>query len=232
MSDDAITIEQRGPVKVLHLDDGKANALSKDRIATIKTAVLEAEADDAIGAVVIHGRPGCLSGGFDLGVMRSGDAAAILDLVSDGGDLVRTCYGAGVPVVAACTGHAVAAGALLLLGCDVRVGADIAAKVGLPEVTIQMALPQWAVSLATERLSRRHLQRATANGRMTTPAEAVDVGFLDEVVPPEQVLDRAVEIATELAATVHNPSYRAIVAMQRGPLLERLDAEIAGDRII
>ncbi|MBM3675184.1 MAG: crotonase/enoyl-CoA hydratase family protein [Actinobacteria bacterium] len=232
MSEDGIAIEALGSVKVVHLDDGKANAFSKARIATIKAAVLEAEADDATGAVVVHGRPGCFSGGFDLGVMRGGDAGAILDLVSDGGDLVRTCYGAGVPVVAACTGHAVAAGALLLLGCDMRVGADLDAKIGLPEVTIQMALPQWAISMATERLSRRHLQRATANGRMTGPAEAVDVGYLDEVVAPDAVLDRAVEIATELATTLHNPSYRAIVAAQRGPLLERLDAEIAGDRII
>jgi enoyl-CoA hydratase len=231
MSADSLTIERRGPVMVLHLDDGKANALTKPLIAATKAAVLEAAADGEVGAVVIHGREGRFSGGFDLGVMRGGDMAAIMDLVSDGGDLVHACYGAAVPVVAACTGHAVAAGALLLLGCDVRVGADIDAKVGLPEVTIQMALPRWAVSMAGERLSRRHLQRAVVHGRVTTPRDAIDVGFIDEVVPPERVLDRSIELATELTKTLHGPAYAETVQRSRGQLLERVAAEIAGDRL-
>ena len=125
---DALTIERREPVMVLHLDDGKANALSFELIAAIRGAVSDAEQDDGIGAVVIHGRPGRFSGGFDLGVMFGGDMTQIIDLVADGGDMVRHLWGASVPVVAACTGHAVAAGALTLLGCDVRVGADVSGQ--------------------------------------------------------------------------------------------------------
>ena len=81
-------------------------------------------------ALVLHGRPGKFSAGFDLSVMTAGDIGAISALVSDGGALVRTLYGSSIPVVAACTGHALAAGALVLLGCDVRVGADVDCKIG------------------------------------------------------------------------------------------------------
>lgn len=227
---DALTIERRGPVLVLHLDDGKANAFTFDLIAAIRAAVADAEADDEIGSVVIHGREGRFSGGFDLAVMFGGDIAQIVALVADGGDMVRHLWGSAVPVVAACTGSAVAAGALTLLGCDVRVGADVPSKIGLNEVAIKMVLPDWALTIATERLSKRNLHRAAANARLTGAAEAVDVGFLDEVVPADRVLDRAVEIATELAETLDPVSYRKTVEKMRGDLLDRMVAEIAADR--
>ena len=227
---DALTIERIGPVVVLHLDDGKANALSFELIAAIRAAIDEAERDDEVGAVVLHGREGRFSGGFDLDVMFGGDMAQIVTLVADGGDLVRHLWGAGVPVVAACTGSAVAAGALTLLGCDVRVGADVPAKIGLNEVAIKMVLPDWALTIAIERLSKRHVHRATANARLTGSAEAVDAGFLDEVVPADELLDRAVEIATELADTLDPAAYRGTVAKVRGSVLDTMATQIASDR--
>lgn len=214
---------------VCHLDDGKANALTTSMIATLIGAVRDAEADDNVAAVVIHGREGKLSGGFDLSVMMGDDINATINLVADGGELVRTFYGSGVPVVAACTGHAVAAGALMLLGCDVRIGADIDCKIGLNEVAIKMTLPDWAMSMAKERLSRRHLQRSVANARLTAASEAVDAGFLDEAVPVDQVLDVAVARAAEMAA-LDRAAYRNTVAKLRGDVLATVDAQISADR--
>jgi enoyl-CoA hydratase/carnithine racemase len=227
---DALTVEQRGPVTVLHIDDGKANAFTFELIAAIRAAVAEAEADDSVGAVVVHGREGRFSGGFDLGVMLGGDMRRIVSLVADGGDMVRQLWGSGVPVVAACTGSAVAAGALTLLGCDVRIGADVPCKIGLNEVAIKMVLPDWALTITLDRLSKRHVHRATANARLTGAHEAVDVGFLDEVVAADRVLDRAVEVATELAATLDPVAYRGTVGKVRGELLATMDAQIAADR--
>jgi translocation and assembly module TamB len=106
--------------------------------------------------------------------MFGDDFTQIVTLVADGGDMVRHLWGSSVPVVAACTGSAVAAGALTLLGCDVRVGADVPSKIGLNEVAIKMVLPDWALTIATERLSKRNLHRSTANARLTGPAQAVD----------------------------------------------------------
>jgi len=227
---DALTIERIGPVVVLHLDDGKANALTFELIAAIRAAIDDAERDDEVGAVVLHGREGRFSGGFDLDVMFGGDMVQIVALVADGGDMVRHLWGAGVPVVAACTGSSVAAGALTLLGCDVRVGADVPAKIGLNEVAIKMVLPDWALTIAIERLSKRHVHRATTNARLTGPSEAVDVGFLDEVVPADELLDRSVEIATELADTLDPAAYRGTVANVRGSVLDTMAAQIASDR--
>jgi enoyl-CoA hydratase len=230
MGDEALQIERRDAVTVLHVDDGKVNALSFELIAAIKAAVEAADADDAVGAVVIHGREGRFSAGFDLGVMLAGDVADTVRLVADGGDLVRTLYGCGVPVVAACTGHALAAGALMLLGCDVRIGADVPAKIGLNEVAIKMVLPGWALTIAEARLSKRHLQRAIVNARVTGPSDAVDVGFLDEVAAADALLDTAVTLAADLAATLDPAAYRGTVRKFRGPVLDTMATQIAADR--
>jgi enoyl-CoA hydratase len=229
MSDTSVRVEMLDGVMVVHLDDGKANALSADVIAAVESAVSAAEADASIGAVVLHGRPGKFCAGFDLNVMRSGDGRAVIRLVSDGGALVHHLYGASVPVVAACTGHALAAGALLLLGCDARIGADVDCKIGLNEVAIGMVLPAWALTIAKERLSRRHLQVAVANAVVTGAAGAVDAGYLDEVVPEDVVLDTAIARAralTQLSASAYAGTVRAL----RGDVLDTMAAQVAHDR--
>jgi enoyl-CoA hydratase len=224
-----VSLERVDSVMIVHLDDGKANALSAGMIVALTAALDEAEADDTINSVVLHGRPGRFCAGFDLSVMRGGDFAAIAALVSDGGDLVRRMYGSSVPVVAACTGHALAAGALILLGCDVRVGADIDCKIGLNEVAIGMVLPDWAITIAQERLSRRHLQLAVATARVTDGAGAVAAGFLDEVLPEDEVLAGALARAQELA-TLHARAYAGTVLAMRAQVLDRMAAQVTADR--
>lgn len=132
--------------------------------------------------------------------------------------MVAEAYGSPVPVVAACTGHAVAAGALLLLGCDHRVGPDAEVKIGLNEVAIGLTLPRWALAIAAERLSRRHLQGSVVNARLFNGSGAVGAGFLDEVVAPDAVVAAAIAHAAVLAE-LDPTAYAATVKALRGPVL-------------
>jgi enoyl-CoA hydratase len=222
-----VTLERHDDIAVITLDDGKANALSIAVLADINRHL--DSLDPSCRAVVMAGRPGMLSGGFDLGVMRGTDLAAIGELVTNGGDLVARLYRSPRPVVAACTGHAVAAGALLVLGCHFRVGADGPFKIGLIETAIGMIMPDWAFLAAAERLTPRHLQQAVIEARMYEPTAALEAGYLDRVVPAEEVLAAALEEATRLAA--FSPAvYAGIAAKVRGPGADRLAAAIARDR--
>ena len=229
MTSGPVTIERRNGVLIARLDDGKANALSTRMIEAISVVIDEAEADDGIAALVLHGRPGKFCAGFDLDVMRGGDLTAVAALVSDGGALVQRLYGSSVPVVAACTGHALAAGALLLLGCDLRIGADVDCKIGLNEVAIGMVLPAWAMTMSVERLSTRHLQRAVATAEVTDGRGAVEAGFLDRVVPEAEVLEAAVAAAAQMS-NLHRRAYTGTVRALRGATLDQLTAQIAADR--
>lgn len=216
-------------IAVVTLDDGKANALSPALQAEINAAIGEVEARSDVAAIVLAGRPGVFSGGFDLAVMGGGDLAAIVDMVSSGGELVRRLYGLEIPIVAAATGHAVAAGAFLLLGCDVRIGADADIRIGANEVAIGMALPEWAITICTQRLSRRHLERSMLTARLTDGRGAVDAGFLDQVAPPDEVVDLARAEASRLGA-LDRPSYAEMIRRHRGAVLAEMAAEIAADR--
>ena len=194
----ALTTEVDGDVLVAHMDDGKANVFGHDMLGGLQAGLDAAEADEKVRAVVIAGRPGCFSGGFDLAVMRGGQDAT-QGLVRAGAELCLRLYGFRLPVVGACTGHAVAAGAITLMALDTRIGAEGKFKVGMSEVALGMRLPVYAAALAQDRLSRLRLTSATIQGELFDPMTAVEVGYLDRVVDADQVIAEAVAEAHRLA---------------------------------
>ncbi len=224
---DLIRSERDGDVAVLHLDDGKANAVSFAMLDAIHAALDGAEKDAS--AVVMTGRPGRFSAGFDLGVMKAG-GDAVTQLVRGGAELLVRIGEAPLPVVAASSGHALAMGALLLLGTDARVGAQGDFKIGLNETAIGMTLPHFAVELAQDRISRRHLGRAVVHAEHYDPDGAVDAGFLDRVVASEQLVETAVAEARALGELPRD-AFVGTRKRVRGPLIERMrtaiDAELA-----
>jgi enoyl-CoA hydratase/carnithine racemase len=226
---DLVAYDVRDRIAHVTITNGKANALSPDVIAGLGDALSRAEdAGDQVGALLVTATPGMFSGGFDLKVMRSTPEAAIR-LVTDGGELFSRMFGSEVPVIVACTGHAVAAGALLLLGADYRVGARGQFRIGLIETELGMVLPRWAVELARERLSVRHFQQATVGARMYDPDGAVDAGFLDAAVEPDALGDAAV-VEARRWASLPRAAYRGQVLINRGDRLARLSEAIAEDR--
>ncbi len=226
---DFVTYEVRDNVAWARIDHGKANALSFEVLAALDACLTHAETDEAVGALCITGKPGFLTGGFDLSVMKSGNAKAMVTLVSDGGALFTRIFASPLPVVVAAPGHAVAAGALLLLVADERIGADGAFRIGLIETQIGMVLPRWAVELAEERLSRRHFHVATIGARMYGPAGARDAGFLDVVAAPEELEDAA-QAAAAVWAALPAHAYAGQVNQIRGSRLAALEAAVAADR--
>ncbi len=229
MPDDLVRYDVRDGIAHVTIANGKANALSPDVIAQLDAALTRAEdaGEEHVGALLITGSPGMLSGGFDLEVMRSGGNAAGR-LVTDGGALIARLYGSEVPVVIACSGHAVAAGALLLLGADERVGARGSFRIGLIETEIGLVLPRWAAELARERLTPRHLQLATVGAKMYDPDGADEAGFLDAVVDADLLAESAVAAASRWAKLPRG-AYRGQVHMNRADVLGRLADAIAVD---
>lgn len=213
------TYEITDGIAVLRLDDGKANAVGYDTIAAIEAAVTDAE--QSAGALVVAGREGRFSAGFDLSVIGQGPDAA-RDLVAAGARAAVRIYGAKVPVVAACTGHALAFGAIMLLSSDVRLGADIDAKIGLSEVSIGMPLPLFAVELARDRLSPRHFTAATSLARVFSPRDAAAAGYLDEVVPADDLHSAAMQRAGTLAAYVRKTAFGLTRRTVRQALIDRI----------
>lgn len=216
-----------GDVAVVRMDDGKANAFSYAMIDALNEAFDRAEKEAK--AIAWIGRAERFSGGFDLGVMRSGDIAAVGKLVMAGGRLGVRVFTSPVPIVIGCTGHALAMGAVALLAADYRVGALGPCKVGLNEVAIGLTLPTFATTLATARLATTHLQRAVALAEVYDGAGAVEAGFLDRAVEPDRVEATAIEVARGFTA-LHLGAYRATKARLRRDTLAALQASAAEDQ--
>jgi enoyl-CoA hydratase len=184
-------------IALLHFDDGKANAVSHEFIEEMHAGLDQAEAE--CEAVVIMGREGKFSAGFDLSEFQKGPEAT-MGLVNAGGKMLNRIFTLDLPVVAASTGHAIAAGCFLLLACDVRIGFDGNFKIGANESALGMALPTFASELVEYRIPRNHIDTAVLQAKLYNPGEAIAAGFLDEVVAADQLKDRAFEIASTLAA--------------------------------
>ena len=126
-----------------------------------------------------------------------------------------------LPVVIACTGHALAAGGLLLLTADARIGAEGAFKIGLPEVAIGMTLPVFGLELARDRLARHHFTQAVTQARIYGPAEAATVGYLDAAVSAASLMDAAQERATALA-TLRQPAFANTKRKERAATIRHI----------
>jgi enoyl-CoA hydratase len=214
----SVSTERVGDVAVIRLDDGKANALGFDLVDGLAGAL-----DDAADAkaVVIVGREGRFSAGFDLSVMKTERAP---ELMGKGAGLALRLFEHPAPVVLGITGHALAMGAVLMLTADWRVGAEGDYKLGLNEVRIGLFVPPFATDLAEYRLSRRHLTEAVQLAEVYDPQGALAAGFLDEVVDLDQVEARAVERATAWAADLDPKAFARTRTIARGAVIDKLKA--------
>lgn len=227
MSASLVTIRHEGEVAILTLDDGKVNVFSCDMAERLRESFAEIGPD--VGAVVVVGRPGVFSAGFDLKTIRAGGPSATAKMVSATVRMAMDVMNFPRPVVGAATGHCVAMGALLMMTMDYRIGARGAFRVGLNEVGDGLPLPIFAIELARYRLPTASLIASTLRATVYDPDAAVPAGFLDEVVEPDQLLETAVARAKKLAL-LPNPAYRVsksnLVAPTRERILSTLDADV------
>ncbi len=191
---DLVSYELNDGVATVTISNGKANALSHDVFEALNAALDRAEEDKAV--VILTGQPGILSGGYDLKEMQKGPKQATA-LVTVGSTFTRRLSAFPFPVIGACSGHAIAKGAFILLSVDYRIGCQGSFKLGLNEVAIGMTMHHAGIEIARHRLNPPHFYRSVVNAEIFDPAGAVDAGFLDETVAPEQLMARANEVAQQ-----------------------------------
>ncbi|MGY5331292.1 crotonase/enoyl-CoA hydratase family protein [Pseudomonas protegens] len=213
-------------IATLTLSNGKVNAISPDVIAAFNAALDQATADRAV--VIITGQPGILSGGYDLKVMTAGPKEAVA-LVTLGSTLARRLLSHPYPVIVACPGHAVAKGAFLLLSADYRIGVQGPFSIGLNEVQIGMTMHHAGIELARDRLRRSAFHRSVINGEMFDPQSAVDAGFLDKVVAPDELQGAALAAARQLKK-INMVAHKNTKLKVRKALLDALENAIIQDQ--
>lgn len=191
-----VTYRLDGRIATIRMDDGKVNAFSIEMLQAIHAAFDQAERDGAV--VVLTGREGYFSAGFDLKVFAAG-GEQVVEMLRLGATLAERVLSFATPVLTACSGHAIAAGSFLPLAADMRIGAEGPFRIGLNEVKIGLTVPWFAIELARQRLAPAHFDRSVVSAAMHSPEGAIVAGFLDRIVPAEDLEATSLQAAGELA---------------------------------
>ncbi len=220
-----VTYQLSDSIATITMDDGKVNVMSVPMLSALASALDRAITDHAV--VVLTGRPGVFSAGFDLPVLTAGGADAHI-MVMMAFQLAERLLSFPLPSVIACTGHAVAMGVFLVLAGDYRVGTEGAYKIGANEVALGITMPFFGVEICRQRLAPAHFHRAVINAEFYTPTEAVAAGFLDRVVPASDLQDVAQTAAVSLAK-LDASTHAATKLRAREQALKAIRAAIEAD---
>jgi enoyl-CoA hydratase len=224
---DAVTYSRSDSVSTITMDDGRVNIFTITMLRSLHEAFDRAERDQT--AVLLKGRPGCFSAGFDLQTLN-GPRQDVITLLRLGASLAERVLSFPAPVTIACAGHAFPAGAFLLMAADARLGVDGPFRLGLNEVRIGLTLPWFAVVLARYRLAPARFDRAAVTGDMFDPEAAREAGLLDTVVSPLELDTLALGVAQDLAS-MERSAHVATKLRVRAPVLDELRASIEAELI-
>ena len=204
MSEKLATLKVEENISIITLDDGKANVFSSKMSKEINECLDEVSTEN--GCLIITGREGILSGGFDLKVIQGGDIEMIQEMTTAGFKLLSRIFSFPRPVIAACSGHAVALGTFLLCCCDYRIGVKGDFMLGANEMRTNMVIPPPILELIKFRVTEDHKYRAVLGAEMYSLENAISAGLMDEVVDQDALMDKAKEKASDLS-TMGHPSY-------------------------
>lgn len=226
--DSLVTTELRDGVMVIVIDDGKANAMSISMQASINNALDQAEKEQT--PVVLVGRPGLFSAGFDLKTLAASGQPAV-DMLRGGLDLSLRLLEFPTPVIAACSGHAIAMGIFILTSCDYRIGIQGNYRYSANEVAIGMTMPWSTIEILKQRLNPTAVSRAVLFAENFTPDNAIPMGILDEVVVEDELMSRATAFAQQtlsLNMTAHAHSKKRLRAEAIAAIRAGLDKDMVG----
>ena len=210
-------------ISYISLDDGHVNALNLDAINQILFMLKKVPKDR--GCVIIKGRSGFFSAGFDLNVIQDQSKTEQTKLVQAGCELLKTLYAFERPILMNVTGHAVGFAVFMLCCADYRIGVQQPFKLHANEVVNHMVVPKMFSAIAASRMSKRHFQRVILNGEAYSMQEGVDAGLLDELVDSDTLDERCTEKAMQLSFCTH-PSYYKTKCLARSELFANLNLRI------
>jgi enoyl-CoA hydratase len=195
-----LNVEQRDGVTVVALAHGKASVMDLEFCRAISACFTELQESGDRGAVVLTGRGSIFSAGVDLRRFLDGGTDYISEFYPALNDCFRAVWALDRPLVTAINGHAVAGGCMLAAASDLRLMAEGTGRIGVPELLVGVPFPPLVFEILRAVVPSQNLRTIAFLGQSYTPAVAVTMGLIDEVVPAEQLLADACVAATRLGA--------------------------------
>ena len=223
MSEKLATIETKDDISIITLNDGKANVFSSQMTQDINYCLDKVSNEK--GCLIITGKEGMFSAGFDLKTLQGGDVKLIQEMTLTGFKLLSRIFSFPRPVIAACSGHGIALGTFLLCCCDYRIGIKGDFMLGANEMRTNMVIPHPILELIKFRVTQSHKYRAVLGAEMYSLSDGKNAGLIDEIVEPEDLFRTAMEKAKDLA-TMGHPSYSLTKELFIGEVHKKINDSI------
>ena len=223
MSKKLATIETKDDISIITLNDGKANVFSSQMTQDINYCLDKVSNEK--GCLIITGKEGMFSAGFDLKTLQGGDVKLIQEMTLTGFKLLSRIFSFPRPVIAACSGHGIALGTFLLCCCDYRIGIKGDFMLGANEMRTNMVIPHPILELIKFRVAQSHKYRAVLGAEMYSLSDGKNAGLIDEIVEPEDLFRTAMEKAKDLA-TMGHPSYSLTKELFIGEVHKKINDSI------
>ena len=201
MTDSIATLSKENDISIIRRDDGKANAFSYNMLSQVNDLLKKVPRDS--GALVITGREGLFSGGFDLKTLATGDMEKITKMVQLGYRLLLELFSFDRPIVAAVSGHSIALGLFVTCSADYRIAIDGKYVCQANEVRNNMDIPTQIMEIIRARVNKKYFYSAVYHSDAYSVQDSIEVGYIDEVVSEDQFMKRVMEKAKELATLPH-----------------------------
>jgi enoyl-CoA hydratase len=231
MENRTIKIDYRDHIAILRMDKPPANTIDLALLKDAEDALSDLQLQANIKAVVITGTGKCFCAGADLKTVPQYSQAQQREVVAAMNRIITHLYTRPYPLIAAVNGHAIAAGLVLVLACDYRIGADTGCKFGLTEIRAGIPFPAATMEILKAELPAHVTRRLALTGRNISPTEALTYGIFDELQPAEQVLLRALEVANDLSISSAH-AYATIKMQLRADTIKRIEHIMDADPLL
>ena len=215
-----IEIQQQGDITILRMSHGKVNSLDVEFCSGITEQLNELKTTSS-RALILTGNEKLFSAGVDLVRLLEEDPSYIDIFLPAMTTAFETLFSYPKPVVAAVNGHAIAGGCVLACAADFTIMAHNNGRIGVSELLVGVPFPAIALEIIRFASSYQHFQRIIYYGETFSPEEALQLGLIDEIVEPEDLLNRAITIAEQLAS-IPEPTFKVTKEQIRRPTMERV----------
>lgn len=216
-----VRTERVDDLAVIHLDRPPVQAMDLSLLNDLIVALQAFTESDARAAILTaSGRTFCA--GVDLRILATEGPAYIQEFLPLLSQAFATLFTVPKPVIAAVNGHALAGGCILTAACDQRLMADGPGLIGATEVVVGVPFPSWALEIVRFSTPPQHVQTVLLTGRAFSAEEGLRLGLLDEVVAPDQLMERAMAVARELGS-VPEATFAHTKRQLRQPTINRVE---------
>ena len=226
-----VWLHKDGPVAIVRLAKGITNAIGMQLVNDLRAKVAEVRDDPEARALMLTSESDrFFSIGLDIPELIEYDKAQFTQFIQLFDQLCIELYSMPKPTVIAIRGHATAGGAILALTGDHRVMTTGRVAMGLNEVRLGVTVPLPADKMLRDLVGNRIARDVMEVGDLFNPQELLAMGLVDEVVPPDEVLFIARELATSLAASP-TEAYAAIKANRTDPVVAAIEADLPAKQV-